>query len=644
MRRLSPFLFLALVPTVAVAFDSSPSDTYAPAKVPCPPGLRIRSAAGGLSPNETAWLTGRRTSTIQPMTDFLRRANVSGFDAAAYMALVTSDPQDLANLPNIAIAVSGGGYRALMNGAGFLSAADSRTPESTAAGGIGGLLQASTYLAGLSGGGWLVGSLFVNGFVPVSDLQANGSVWQFQNSIFQGPSRGGLLGVVDTTTYWDDIQNQVSQKGAAGFETSITDYWGRALSYQLVGAPHGGPALVFSGIADLPAFQQAQTPFPLLVADGRAPGEKLVTANSTIFEFNPFEMGSFDPTVSAFAPLAYLGTNFTDGTPVGRSQCVRGFDQYGFVMGTSSSLFNAFLLQNYTASGLLPTLVVDALRAILGKIGKDDNDIAQYTPNPFYGWNPAGNPAAAATQLSLVDGGEDLQNLPLVPLIQPARAVDVIFAVDSSADTDSLWPNGTALAATYARSTLPIANGTLFPAVPDTNTMVNLGLNNRPTFFGCDAADATALAPGAPRPPPLLVYLPNAPYTTASNVSTFDPSYAPAQRDAIIANGFAGATQGRGALDPAWPACVACAALSRSLARTRTPPPPVCVACFARYCWNGTVRAAPPARAYQPDFKLHGSANSSDASAAAPPRRGVGPRQAAVAAFMGSVLGLHVLG
>lgn len=77
------------------------------------------------------------------MIDFLRRANIGGFDAEAYINRVAPDVTDL---PNIGIAVSGGGYRALMNGAGFVSAADSRTPGSTEVGGIGGLLQASTYL------------------------------------------------------------------------------------------------------------------------------------------------------------------------------------------------------------------------------------------------------------------------------------------------------------------------------------------------------------------------------------------------------------------------------------------------------------------------------------------------------------------
>lgn len=194
------------------------------------------------------------------------------------------------------------------------------------------------------------------------------------------------------------------------------------------------------------------------------------------------------------------------------------------------------------------------------------------------------------------------------PLIQPQRAVDVIFAVDSSADTTNNWPNGTALRASYQRSLAPIANGTHFPAVPDAHTFVNLGLNYRPAFFGCDAANFTTQPP-----PPLIVYLPNAPYTTTSNVTTFDPTYELQQRDDIIANGLNAATQGNGTLDAAWPACVACAALSRSFTRTGATVPSGCASCFARYCWNGTLDAADRGR-YEPALRIGNESRSSAGS------------------------------
>ena len=50
----------------------------------------------------------------------------------------------------------------------------------------------TTYLAGLSGGGWLVGSIYNNNFSSVQTLRdgfPGSSVWKFGNSIFEGPEQ-----------------------------------------------------------------------------------------------------------------------------------------------------------------------------------------------------------------------------------------------------------------------------------------------------------------------------------------------------------------------------------------------------------------------------------------------------------------------
>jgi len=326
-----------------------------------------------------------------------------------------------------------------------------------------------------------------------------------------------------------------------------------------------------------------------------------VSLNATVFEFNPFEMGSFDPTVKGFVPTQYIGSNFSNGVISDGGKCVAGFDSASFVMGTSSSLFNIFLFQNVSQIDSIPGFVADTIVSILSDLDDDHNDIAQWAPNPFHQWSSATKSIADSTELALVDGGEDLQNIPLTPLIEPKRNIDVIFAIDSSADTPQNWPNATALRATWDRSLSPIANGTLFPPVPDANTFVNLGLNSRPTFFGCDPANFT-LGPGQVVPP-LIVYIPNAPYTAMSNVSTFTSTYSDAQRNDIIRNGFDVATQGNGTFDEKWPACVACAVLSRSLWRSGTPMPSECANCFSRYCWNGSIDSADKG-AYLPTFKI----------------------------------------
>lgn len=370
---------------------------------------------------------------------------------------------------------------------------------------------------------------------------------------------------------------------------------GRMLSYQLIHAPEGGINYTWSSIAATEHFQRAEMPMPILIADGRNPGEHVVGGNATIYEFNPWEFGSFDPTIFGFAPLEYLGSKFENGVVPPNEKCVRGYDNAGFVMGTSSSLFNQFLL-NINSTDLGET-TKDIVRNLLADVDEESTDIANYT-NPFYKAT-TGDFYAQYPYLAVVDGGEDLQNLPLHPMIQPERKVDVIFAVDSSADTNN-WPDGTSLVATYERSLEGrINNGTGFAAVPDRNTFLNLGLNNRPTFFGCDASNFT----GTQSHSPLIVYIPNSPYVVSSNVSTFDMSYNNTQRDAIILNGYNVATMGNGSRDSEWSTCVGCAVLSRSLERTNTTIPAACNQCFQRYCWNGTIDSRTPAT-YEPELFL----------------------------------------
>lgn len=328
---------------------------------------------------------------------------------------------------------------------------------------------------------------------------------------------------------------------------------------------------------------------PIIVALERPAGQIQIWENSTVFEFNPWEMGSYDPGNPAFAPLRYVGSSFANGTLPPRSQCIAGVDNVGFVVGTSSSLFNQAFLQIGRVSPDIPDFFIRSINATLARISEENSDIASW-PNPFFRYRPAENPNANFSTLDLVDGGEDLQNIPFHPLLWSRRAVDVILAVDSSADTTTHWPNGTSLVATYQRSISGYyapPETERFPQVPEQNTFVNLGLNKRPTFFGCQPAGAD--------PGPIVVYLPNAPYSHYSNATTIQLEYTAEERQAIIRNGYDVATMANATVDAQWPACLGCAILERSLRRAQRQVPEICGQCFERYCWNGTVNETNPA-------------------------------------------------
>ncbi|TPX22440.1 Lysophospholipase 1 [Coccidioides immitis] len=599
---------------------------YTPANVPCPANRPTARSAATVSPDEARWLEKRRKKAMSALAGFFGHVFIPDFDAVAYIGKYA---ENLAQLPNIGIAVSGGGYRALMNGAGAIKAFDSRTAGSTSKGHLGGLLQSATYLSGLSGGGWLVGSLYLNNETSVDALTSGmeGKAWDFHRSIFQGPKFTSST-FLDILRYYAQLQSAVAGKQDAGYKVSITDYWGRALSYQFINAKEGGPSYTWSSISLSSDFQNAEYPMPIILADGRNPGEKLILGNATVFEFNPWEFGTFDPTIFGFVPLEYLGSKFQAGVLPSSESCVRGFDNAGYIMGTSSSLFNEFALRLDEVD--IPKFIKDELRKILKALGDENNDIADYSPNPFYQYATGTSPFAGVLSLPLVDGGEDGQNIPLHPLIQPARNVDVIFAIDSSANTKNNWPNGSSLVATYQRSLDPsgIANGTSFPAVPDVNTFVNLGLNTRPTFFGCDSSNTT-------KPTPLVVYIPNYPYTTFSNISTFTLATPNETRDAIIKNGYDVATMGGGTGEKEWPTCVGCAILSRSFERTGTAIPAACQECFKKHCWDGTVNSATPA-----DYAPSVGPPSAGAKSAASARIRASPSKHSVVVFSVVVLGI----
>jgi hypothetical protein len=183
---------------------------YVPSYVVCPstsPSVRKGSA---MSPNETQWVQKRRDVTTTSMREFLIRMNITGFDASSYIDQYVGN---VSALPNVGLAFSGGGWRALMNGAGALKAFDSRTPNSTAKGHIGGLLQSATYIAGLSGGSWLVGSIYTNNFTTVTASvdDTSGSLWEFGNSIIEGPATGGIQ-IFSSAEYWDNIVNSAGKR------------------------------------------------------------------------------------------------------------------------------------------------------------------------------------------------------------------------------------------------------------------------------------------------------------------------------------------------------------------------------------------------------------------------------------------------
>lgn len=107
--------------------------------------------------------------------------------------------------------------------------------------------------------------------------------------------------------------------------------------------------------------------------------------------------------------------------------------------------------------------------------------------------------------------------------------------------------------------------------------MVGLNLTRQPTFFGCNASDET----------PLILYLPNSPWSSYSNFSYMQETFTDEQLDVTFDNAFQLATYGNGTIDENWPACLACATIRGSARRVGVTLPDQCTQCLQRHCWNG---------------------------------------------------------
>lgn len=306
--------------------------------------------------------------------------------------------------------------------------------------------------------------------------------------------------------------------------------------------PDQGQATTWSDIVNTTAFESASMPFPIVIADEREPGQLLIGDSTTILEFNPYEFGTWN-RIQGFIPIRILGSTIQNGVV---TSCVEGYDNFGWVVGTSASLFNAAFTTLLQSDG--DSIITDAITAALGAIDSEDNDVSQ-VPNPFANWTNGQDSVnqTASTLLTLVDGGLDNNNVPLEPLLQPARNLDFILALDASADTDAYWPNGSSLWHTHLRAT---NNQDLFkdvpvPYFPNPNTFVNRGLNTRPVFFGCNASNATNAATAANNVlAPIVAYIPNYPYMAQTNFSTYKLDYAANESQAMLDNGVQIATLG----------------------------------------------------------------------------------------------------
>ena len=264
------FAFLLVCLPVALSQQAAAA-AYAPSSVPCPPGIDLVRHVGTsqtLNTDEEAYVTARTSKVLpQAWAEYLSNvqatANVSRITLPAYLTQILGGRNPF-HFPRLAITTSGGGYRSAIFAAGVINALDGRNQTSASAG-TGGLLQSATYVTGLSGGSWFLGSLMQAGFPTMYDL-VMGPAFSTRADDF-----GGWVTSIDLLQPSSDPQlleafiglvlEEVSGKAMAGFPITATDIWGRSLARHFANGtteanffdgtlPHGA-GITLSGLINL---------------------------------------------------------------------------------------------------------------------------------------------------------------------------------------------------------------------------------------------------------------------------------------------------------------------------------------------------------------------------------------------------------
>lgn len=390
-----------------------------------------------ISAQESEYIIQRKTQTSEAFQAFIY--NLQPFQNVSF---------DKNDAPTIGIAMSGGGYRSMLTGAGILSALDSRSSNTR----LGGILQSTTYLAGISGGLWLVMNNFVGENRPyverisdiAKDLQIpllegipNIDIDGLRQSIDDGKrapqssevpeiSISSTPGIKQKTSllpmivrslfstnkgnttgstpkkimdFYKALTVEAHTKRSNGFKISVIDYWGRALARRVFPKKYRTTGVTISSLTKLPSFQNGSQPFPIINAIEVNPNAPKDSICSHTMEINPFEFGSWDSFLNAFMNIKYLGTTMKMGLSQHKNLnltvpvCVSGYDNAGFLTATSSGLFNALFKYIYKIIFDVRNELTSFFDQFLRMFGFSSrptspitsySEYAIYSPNPFY--------------------------------------------------------------------------------------------------------------------------------------------------------------------------------------------------------------------------------------------------------------------
>lgn len=313
-----------------------------------------------------------------------------------HRALEKALNQDISirDVPRIAICTSGGGIRAAITTLGLLEGLDAI-----------GLIDGLTYGAALSGSSWIVSNFVELGY-PVK---------QYRNHFITGITEQNYGSVLKMPNLFDNIKYTLRPKYIFGQTCGIVDLCGTGLAHTFYHhlRPGFGPDSV--KLSDCQRhLATGSCFFPIYTAIA------LELNTSYLATFTPYEF-SIDE-LGLHIPIWSFGRRFNNGVSIDYAP----EPSLGFCMGIWGSAyagtFRAFLkrLNKF-----------DSILRLLTDIGLDEGQLVSVTIlNPLRGI--INSRFRNFEHLTLMDQGYDV-NLPLEPLLNKDRKIDLIIVLDASA-------------------------------------------------------------------------------------------------------------------------------------------------------------------------------------------------------------------
>ncbi len=392
-------------------------------------------------------------------------------------------------IPKIAVCASGGRLRAMIGTLGFLQAMQE-----------GGLLDHTSYVCGLSGSTWAISGW----------LQSGSSVAAYIAALKPRLAQG-LLGNVST----DIIMKELAKKIGNYQSISLDDIWGSLIAQKVLSyGPHDDlTQIMVTNYVTLPT--NASLPLPIYSCV--TPLEERDNQLYRWIEWTPFDVRC--QFLKTAIPLNTLGSQFAGGNVSYASSALSLSNAQG-IWGSaiSADVQDALVAEAESVTGSEQTLLDFVENTLSTDVILNDLTSIRALPAQLPNWNYQLQNAVAQhiDTLTFVDAGM-LCNIPLPPVLDPLRHVDIIIVVDLTATPDRSLE--LMLMQTYAKN-----NGLPFPAI---NTQL--------------LSNVCSVHPGNPDAGiPTIIYFPmvaNPTYhngwdpQTAAFTSTFNLQYTPEQVD-----------------------------------------------------------------------------------------------------------------